>query len=182
MVEDGVAALSWLRRKEGAGAEILVFAHSLGCAVAAHALTKQHGELSGVSGVILMAPFNNFLDEAHWKLDQTSSWVKYYLWAAVRTVTGSTLPRYLLQQLGVQFNTDQHLLSSCQAPLLILHAEDDDKIPVELARKLVEDLKSGGKTKVSLHIYDKSYGYQHHDIYKAENLPTLILDFTSKDN
>ena len=97
-MEDGVAALSWLRRKEGAGAEILVFAHSLGCAVAAHALTKQHGELSGVSGVILMAPFNNFLDEALWKLDQTSSWVKYYLWAAVRTVTGSTLPRYLLQQ------------------------------------------------------------------------------------
>ena len=177
LVEDGVAALTWLRRKVGAGAEIFVFAHSLGSAVAAGTLTKLSGE---VSGVILMSPFNNFLAEVLWKFDQTSSPLQYYLWAAVRAVTGTALPRYFLQQLGVEFNTDQHLLSSCHGPLLILHAEDDDKIPVELARKLVEDLKTGGKTDVSLHVYDKSYGYQHHDIYKAENLPALILDFTSK--
>ena len=179
MVEDAVAGLDWLRRKVGAGADIYVFAHSMGTAVAAHALTKQVGE---VSGLILMSPFNNFLAEVIWKFEQTSStssWLKYYLWRAVWSVTGTALPRYLLRQLDVQFNTDQHLLS-LHAPLLILHAEDDDKIPVEFARKLVEDLKTGGKTDVSLHVYDKSYGYQHHDIYKAENLPALILEFTSK--
>ena len=176
MVEDGVRGLSWLRKKVGTGVDIYVFAHSLGTAVAAHALSKQMGE---VSGFILMSPFNNFLAELIWKFEQTSSWLKYYLWTAVWSVTGSALPGYLLRQLDVQFNTDQHLLS-LHTPLLILHAEDDDKIPVELARRLVEDLKTGGKTDVTLHVYDKSYGYQHHDIYKAENLPALILDFTSK--
>ena len=176
MVEDSLAGLSWLRRKVGSGVDIYVFAHSLGTAVAAHALSKQSGE---VSGLILMSPFNNFLAEVIWSVEQTSSWLKYYLWTAVWAVTGTNLPRYLLRQLDVEFNTDRHLLS-LHLPLLILHAEDDDKIPLELARKLVEDLKTGGKTDVSLHVYDKSYGYQHHDIYKAENLPSLILEFTAK--
>ena len=178
MVEDALAGLDWLRRKVGgAGVDIYVFAHSLGTAVAAHALSVQARE---VSGLILMSPFNNFLAEISWKLDQTSSWLRSHLWRTVRAVTGTALPGYLLRQLDVQFNTDQHLLS-LQAPLLILHAEDDDKIPLELARKLVEDLKTGGKTDVLLHVYDKSYGFRHHDIYKAENLPALILDFTSKE-
>ena len=64
-------------------------------------------------------------------------------------------------------------------PLLVLHAEDDDKIPVELARKLVLYLTSLGKTNVRLHVYDESHGYKHDDIFKAQDLPSLILEFTS---
>ena len=48
-----------MRRKVGAGVDIYVFAHSLGTAVAAKALTKQ---TTGVSGLILMSPFNNLQD------------------------------------------------------------------------------------------------------------------------
>ena len=107
MVEDSLDGLSWLRGKVGPGVDIYVFAHSLGTAVAAHALSKHSGE---VSGLILMSPFNNFLAEVIWSVEQTSSWLKYYLWTAVWSVTGSALPGYLLRLLDVQFNTDQHLL------------------------------------------------------------------------
>ena len=69
-MEDTITAYKWLKRKFASedrpeGFPILVFAHSLGAAIASHALAKlsTQEELSTLTGLILMAPFNNFTDE-----------------------------------------------------------------------------------------------------------------------
>ena len=175
LLEDALAGLSWLQEKGGADLHILVLGHSLGTAVAARAVAEQSCQ---VSGLILMAPFNNLLDEVISKCEGTSSRLKYWLWCVVSALSGKAVLRYLLSKLQVEFRTDDHL-ASVNTPLLVLHAEDDDKIPVELARKLVLYLTSLGKTNVRLHVYDESHGYKHDDIFKAQDLPSLILEFTS---
>ena len=175
LLEDALAGLSWLQEKGGTDLHILVLGHSLGTAVAARTVAEQSAQ---VSGLILMAPFNNLLDEVISKCEGTSSRLKCWLWCVVSALSGKAVLRYLLSKLQVEFRTDDHL-ASVNTPLLVLHAEDDDKIPVELARKLVLYLTSLGKTNVRLHVYDESHGYKHDDIFKAPNLPSLILEFTS---
>ena len=72
--------------------------------------------------------------------------------------------------LGVEFRSNEHL-ARLSTPILILHSEDDDKVPVDLARKLDKDLPNS-----EIKIFD---GYGHSYLYKAETLPPIILAFTS---
>ena len=69
-MEDTIIAYKWLKNNFASeerleGYPILVFAHSLGTAIASHALAKlsAQAELTNLNGLILMAPFNNFTDE-----------------------------------------------------------------------------------------------------------------------
>ncbi len=69
-MEDTIIAYKWLKNNFASeekleGYPILVFAHSLGAAIASHALAKlsAQAELTNLTGLILMAPFNNFTDE-----------------------------------------------------------------------------------------------------------------------
>ena len=69
-MEDTIIAYKWLKNKfkseeRPEGYPILVFAHSLGTAIASHALAQlsAQSELTNLTGLILMAPFNNFTDE-----------------------------------------------------------------------------------------------------------------------
>ena len=43
----------------------------------------------------------------------------------------------------------------------MLHAEDDPKIPVRLARSLVEAVRRGGREDISLEVALASLGYAH---------------------
>ena len=62
-------------------------------------------------------------------------------------------------------------------PVLVLLAEDDDKIPVALGKKLVETVKEAGKQDVKIHVYDAVLNYGHSYIFKDANLPKLITRF-----
>ena len=68
-LEDTIIAFKWLRSKYVSdntteGFPILVFAHSLGTAIASHALAELSAQtkLTNLTGLILMSPFNNFTD------------------------------------------------------------------------------------------------------------------------
>ena len=68
-MEDTIIAFKWLRSKYDfdnttEGFPILVFAHSLGTAIASHALAELSAQtkLTNLTGLILMSPFNNFTD------------------------------------------------------------------------------------------------------------------------
>ena len=63
VVEDASLALAWLRARVGREARILVLAHSLGTAIASRALANTEAEAAPISGLVLMAAFNNFTDE-----------------------------------------------------------------------------------------------------------------------
>ena len=44
------------------------------------------------------------------------------------------------------------VLARVQCPVLLLHAEDDPKIPVRLAAELVDTVTAAGKTNVQLEV------------------------------
>ena len=93
VVEDTGLALAWLRTKVGLETRILVFGHSMGTAIASHALANmaatQGADLPPISGVILMAAFNNFTDE--FIALKTKGWIP------------KPVVSFLLEQLNMQF-------------------------------------------------------------------------------
>lgn len=180
VVQDALVALDWLRKKVGDKTEIFVWAHSLGTGIACHALAKeviQKGENPQVQGLVLEAPFNNFGDEFIAKTSNTSNPVAKAALSALYALTGDVLPDALLKMFNMEFSSDLYL-PKILCPVLMLHAEDDDKIPIHLAKKLYESARADGKKNIKFNFFDGSLGYKHHDIYQAENLPDMIRDFT----
>ena len=180
VVQDALIGLDWLRNKVGETANIWVWAHSLGTGIACHALAKEieeKGSNPQIKGLILEAPFNNFSEEFVAKTTKTSNPVAYAALTALYKLTGDSLPESLLKLFNMEFNSDEYL-PKIHCPVMILHAEDDDKIPVELAKKLYDTTREHGKKNMKFYIFDKNLGYKHHDIYQALNLPYMIRQFT----
>ena len=66
VVTDARACLAWLTSKLGDQVKIVVWGHSLGTAIASHMIAEadmETGGVSGVSGLVLEAPFNCMKDE-----------------------------------------------------------------------------------------------------------------------
>ena len=63
----------------------------------------------------------------------------------------------------VLLRQDEHL-GQVPCPVLVLHAEDDPKIPVSLARALVEEVRQGGKDDISMEVTPASLGYAHNQV------------------
>eukprot|EP00092_Neocalanus_flemingeri_P047907 GFUD01054450.1.p1 GENE.GFUD01054450.1~~GFUD01054450.1.p1 ORF type:complete len:311 (+),score=71.16 GFUD01054450.1:185-1117(+) len=182
VVQDALVALDWLRNKVGENFDIYVWAHSLGTGIASHALAKeviQKGGNPQVKGLILEAPFNNFTDEFIEKTSNTSNSVAKAALSALYALTGDSLPQAMLKLFNMEFNSDI-FLPKILCPVMILHAEDDDKIPIELAQKLYESARAVGKKNIEFHFFAEQHGYKHHDIYQSENLPAMIRQFTAK--
>lgn len=182
VVQDALVALDWLRNKVGDNTDIYVWAHSLGTGIACHALAKeviQKGENPQVQGLILEAPFNNFGDEFIEKTSNTSNPIAQAALSALYGLTGDILPDALLKLFNMEFTSDVYL-PKILCPVLMLHAEDDDKIPIQLAHKLYESARAVGKKNIEFNFFDEKLGFKHHDIYQAENLPPMIREFTKK--
>ena len=65
-------------------------------------------------------------------------------------------------------------------PMLILHAEDDHKIPVQLSEQICEETK--GKTSpISRILFSKDFGFRHNDIYQFPNLQELVTKFEANE-
>ena len=79
------------------------------------------------------------------------------LLSALHWVTGGSLARALLRAHDMEFNTDVHL-PRVPCPVLILHAEDDPKIPVRLAGKLYNASLAAGKQDVQFHVFPRNLG------------------------
>ena len=58
---------------------------------------------------------------------------------------------------------DEHL-AQVPCPVLVLHAEDDPKIPVSLARALVQEVRGAGKGDISIEVAPASLGYAHNQV------------------
>merc|ERR1712013_469056 len=181
LLREGFKVLAIDYRGFGDKTDIFVWAHSLGTGIACHALAKeviQKGENPQVQGLILEAPFNNFGEEFIAKTSNTSNPVAKAALSALYALTGDILPDALLRLFNMKFTSDI-FLPKILCPVMMLHAEDDDKIPIELAKKLYESARADGKKNIDFHFFDKNLGFKHHDIYQAENLPAMIREFTS---
>lgn len=105
---DARLAYDWLRGEGVAAEDIVVYGESLGSGVAVHLATQVP-----VGGIILDAPFTSITDVGK----------RIYPYLPVRTFL---FDRYdSLSRIG-----------SISAPLLIVHGDRDDLIPIEMGRKL----------------------------------------------
>ena len=76
----------------------------------------------------------------------------------------------------IAFQSDMWL-SHIPCPVLVMAAEDDERIPVKLTNKLVEKARKEGKDNLTFHQFDASGKFGHKHMYRAENLPKIVQDF-----
>lgn len=81
---------------------------------------------------------------------------------------------------GFRFESDQHI-SEFRAPLLIMHAEDDRVIPLQLGYKLYRTaLETRGKSwgPVEFHRFDGKFGHKY--IVRAKNFASIVDEFIKR--
>ena len=68
------------------------------------------------------------------------------------------------------------VLPSIRCPVMILHAEDDDTISIQLAKKLFEGAKKSGRSSKNIVMkqFPGELGFGHNHIHRAEELSVLL--------
>ena len=68
------------------------------------------------------------------------------------------------------------VLPSIRCPVMILHAEDDDTISIQLAKKLFAGAKKSGRSSnnILMKQIPGQLGFGHNHIHRAEELPVLL--------
>ena len=145
------AALAWLRSRDPE-AKLFVWGHSMGTGIATHALAEETRDLgprdTRVAGLVLEAPYNNFTEEfIHVTSKQTPDMDGRGLLRNLYEMSGTSVPNALLREFKMEFNSDQWILD-IKCPILILHAVEDEVIPLELGRKLYRAAQDGGNDSV----------------------------------
>jgi len=157
VVEDAAASLRYLREELGAK-KVLVWGHSQGAAVAVHMVAQE--EDAGV-GLLLESPYNS-LDA------QIRAILPWHLRVIVLNLVG-------LKSIGLEFLSGKWA-AEVSWPILILHAEDDPKIPQQLSEQILEETK-GKSNPISRILFSKDFGFRHNDIYTFPHLQELVTKF-----
>jgi fermentation-respiration switch protein FrsA (DUF1100 family) len=143
LVQDGRAALHWLIGRGMPHSRVVLYGESLGTGIAVRMAT----ELEDLAGVVLEAPFTCLPDLA---------------------------PPYLLPGLARLLMVDRFdnrgRMAALTAPLLILHGEKDDVVPVAMGRALLGLAGSGEKEALFL----PSAG--HNDLWEQGGR-TRVMEF-----
>ena len=178
MVEDARAAVGWLRDsgRMGESDRLIVWGHSMGTGVATRAVAEELKDSASVSGLILEAPYNNFTEEVVHLSDSFSLDIPDTAMAAIHSIMHSSthLLRKTLSYLDMQFESDSWI-QAIPCPIMILHAEGDETIPISLGRQLYNTAVTSGHQKVQLHEFDNSYG--HSTIFSSPDLPNIVRTF-----
>ncbi|XP_074038594.1 lysophosphatidylserine lipase ABHD12 isoform X2 [Leptinotarsa decemlineata] len=168
LVRDSVNIYEWVSHRTTG--RLFIWGHSLGTSIAIQSMANLQRKGSVPAGVILEAPFNNMKEEISKfplaKIFRNLPWFSY-------TVIQP------MQENGFTFKTDQ-FICEVDAPILILHAEDDHVVPFSLGYKLYEAARrcrTATQGKIEFHPFDKKYGYDHKFIYRAPELPEIIMKF-----
>lgn len=172
LVADAKAVFRYLRDKSG-HSPLFVWGHSLGTGVSCHALSELCQENLCPQGLVLEAPFNNLHDEIRLNpLSQVFHSLPYFDWAFIDPIRDS----------GNEFKSDSHI-THIACPVLILHAQDDIVVPIELGRKLykaAKDARLPDAMPVTFVELEAEYGFGHLDIPHAPNFLSIIRKFVDK--
>ncbi|NXT94606.1 ABD12 lipase, partial [Anhinga rufa] len=163
---DVLALYDWAKARSG-NSSILFWGHSLGTGVATNAARKLQEERGvQVDAVVLESPYTD-IREAATHMPITTIY---------RQFPGF---EYLILDslaLGDIFFRSNENVKVLDCPLLLLHAEDDAVVPLQLGRKLFETARSAykDKTKVKFITFPKKLGLGHDYISFNPELPTLV--------
>ena len=176
VVQDCRTVLQWLRTRLAGDCRIVVWGHSLGAAITSHAVALEFREKqdeTGVAGVVLEAPFNNMADELKVAINDVNN---VFMKNVVKVFFKLGGLSKMTKDYNIEFQSDRWL---CQipCPVLVLAAEDDQRIPVSLTNKLVQKTRKEGKENITFHTFPSSGNFGHKYMYRAENMPSLFSDF-----
>ncbi|NXC61462.1 AB12B protein, partial [Aleadryas rufinucha] len=168
LTTDVLALYDWVKARSG-NSSILFWGHSLGTGWLSPSHSHSHLTLpSGVQvdAIILECPYTNIREAT----------ANIHLTKMYRQFPGF---EYLIldsmARAGLFFRSDENVkVLGC--PLLMLHAEDDDVVPLKLGRKLYETARKAykDKSKVKLIIFPEKLGLGHDYISSYPELPALV--------
>ncbi|VDM11198.1 unnamed protein product [Wuchereria bancrofti] len=168
LIEDAKEIFRYARSHSGSN-DIYLWGHSMGTAIATAAAMEFSEKGLPPAGLILESPFNNLSDVVtHHPYAIPFRWLPWFKNMVLESLDRS----------GLDMNTD-YRITKVDCPILILHAEDDHIIPLQLARKL-RDSAVAAKRDVTLKEFDASRNFHHKFIYLAEELPRILRRFMEK--
>ncbi|XP_066964156.1 lysophosphatidylserine lipase ABHD12-like isoform X1 [Macrobrachium rosenbergii] len=169
VVHDAKVVYRYVKERIGSS-PFIVWGHSLGTGVSTHAVGDLCLEGDHPSAVVLESPFNNIKDEIKFHpLSSVFRKMPKFEWLFLEPLAAS----------GIDFRSDDHIVH-INAPVLILHAEDDLVVPFALGRKLYETaLKKRPENAPPVKFIDFSscHGYAHKYICRAPELPEILKNF-----
>ncbi|KAK7487132.1 hypothetical protein BaRGS_00021627 [Batillaria attramentaria] len=154
MVEDAVSVYRWTKNKAGTS-PVFLWGHSLDEAPA---------------GIVLEGAFSNLNDQ----VDAYLLTMPYRPFPFLMWIFHAALSR-----MKVNFKTDQHI-TKVQCPILMLHAEDDLVVPIDLAQKLFKTIMtahSSDQPQTVLHTFPGSKGYGHNLMNRDPELGDIVRKF-----
>ncbi|XP_047473114.1 lysophosphatidylserine lipase ABHD12-like [Penaeus chinensis] len=172
VVHDAKVVYRYVRERVGSS-PFFVWGHSLGTGVSTHAVGDLCLEGDNPTAVVLESPFNNIRDEIKFHpLSSIFRKMPKFEWLFLKPLAAS----------GIDFRSDDHI-GNINAPILIMHAEDDLVVPYALGRKLYETalkVRSNDAPPIKFVGFDAKYGYAHKFICRAPEMPEILRDFFSK--
>lgn len=117
-VADAKLAYEALRARGVSASDIIVYGESIGTGIAVQVAADKE-----VAGVVLDAPYTSIVEVAE----------QYYPY----------LPNKLVMR--DRYETAQKHLPKLTVPVLVIHGEDDQVIPVEMGRRIAEAAPAGGE-------------------------------------
>lgn len=137
-LKDGRAALKWLNQHKDSGSKLVIFAQSLGSAVALRVAC----EAKSLSATSADLPSSSALDSAHYDAVIVDSGFVSYRRAAQKVLSHSWLT-WPFQWLAHLVLSDEFAPGECvnkisPHPLLVIHGDHDQTIDFSLGQKLFE--------------------------------------------
>nr|XP_039262568.1 lysophosphatidylserine lipase ABHD12-like isoform X2 [Styela clava] len=177
VVEDAISMYKWMvKQLQKEDVTIVLWGHSLGTYISTRALSLMYGQKDGTrlpDCLILGAPFTNTYDAAD--CFPLSKYF-YLLYPFMRSQVHKNIRQY-----DVELRTEKYL-PTIKAPVMILHAKDDQRIDIHLGETLYEKTTSDPMTK-SPHIrfirMHKDYGVKHYTA-KHPEINQLVHDFMAE--
>ncbi|PAV57541.1 hypothetical protein WR25_04837 [Diploscapter pachys] len=170
LVNDTRVVFDYVKQKAGNNS-LVVWGHSMGTGVSTKLVSDLSQEGSPPAGLILESPFNNLHDViSHHPFSLPLRWMPDSMFQEI-----VINPLY---SIGLHMDLDKWI-ANITCPILMLHAADDHVIPVKLARLLKERALALEKN-VEYVEFDVKREFRHKFIYKADELPALVMNFMHK--
>ena len=157
--QDFLSDQNIVSREELGATKVLVWGHSQGTAVAVHMVAEEQNAGEGL--LLLESPYNSMEG-------QIRSTLPWHLRAIVLNLVG-------LKSIDLEFLSTKWT-AQVNWPMLILHTEDDHKIPPKLSEQILEETK-GKSSPIARILFSKDFGFRHNDIYQFPNLQELVTKF-----
>ncbi|CAG9770943.1 unnamed protein product [Ceutorhynchus assimilis] len=179
MVNDMKYIFKWIQ--ERSKSKIFVWGHSLGTGIATHLIAELKKEHINSTGLVLEAPFTSVID-----VMRTHPVVKFY---SVLPWTEATILNPIKTN-DMNFDSKSYI-TDIDCPIMILHAEDDEIIPYNIATELyytaINNRNSTYQGDVTFHLYPPK-GNGHMLLYLEPDLSKQVrsfidqcLDFSKKN-